>query len=126
MLIFAESGEFPARSSIDGEKMRHEEFKIGMEFTAAGSLSGRWRCTDVGTRAIVAIQIEPGNDPSWCDGPPYAVAEFVFDEDDFPACNRARSPDVAPNRDRPCSPNTLPRKTRAIWASSSTTKIRCD
>jgi hypothetical protein len=68
--------------------MRHEEFKIGMEFTAAGSLSGRWRCTDVGTRAIVAIQIEPGNDPSWCDGPPYAVAEFVFDEDDIVACNK--------------------------------------
>jgi hypothetical protein len=68
--------------------MRHEEFKIGMEFTAAGSLSGRWRCTDVGTRAIVAIQIEPGKDTSWCDGPPYAVAEFVFDEDDIVACNK--------------------------------------
>ena len=66
--------------------MRHEEFKIGMEFTTAGSLSGHWRCTDVGTRAIVAIQIEPGNDPSWCDGPPYAVAELVFDEDDIVAC----------------------------------------
>ena len=68
--------------------MRHEEFKIGMEFTADGSLSGRWRCTDVGTRAIVAIQLEPGNDPSWCDGPPYAVAEFVFDEDDIVACKK--------------------------------------
>ena len=69
MLIFAESGEFPARSSIDGEEMRHEEFKIG-------------------TRVIVAIQIEPGNDPSWCNGPPYAVAEFVFDEDDIVACKK--------------------------------------
>ena len=69
-----------------GKDMRHEEFKIGMEFTTAGSPSGRWRCTDVGTRAIVAIQIEPGNDPSWCDGPPYAVAELVFDEDDIVAC----------------------------------------
>ena len=68
--------------------MRHEEFKIGMEFTAAGSLSGRWRCTDVGTRAIVAIQIEPGKNPSWCDGPPYSVAEFVFDEDDIVACKK--------------------------------------
>ena len=87
MLIFAESGEFPARSSIDGEEMRHEEFKIGMEFTTAGGLS-RWRCTDVGTRVIVAIQIEPGNDPSWCNGPPYAVAEFVFDEDDIVACKK--------------------------------------
>ena len=67
--------------------MRHEEFKIGMEFTTAGGLS-RWRCTDIGTRVIVAIQIEPGKDPSWYNGPPYAVAEFVFDEDDIVACKK--------------------------------------
>jgi hypothetical protein len=73
--------------------MRYEEFKIGMEFTTAGGLSGRWRCTDVGTRAIVAIQIEPGNDPSWCNGPPYAVAEFVFDEDDIVACKKCERND---------------------------------
>ena len=70
------------------KEMRHEEFKIGMEFTADGSLSGRWRCTDVGTRAIVAIQLEADNDPSWCDGPPYAVAELVFDEDDIVTCKK--------------------------------------
>jgi hypothetical protein len=67
--------------------MRHEEFKIGMEFTSAGGLA-RWRCTDIGTRVIAAIEIEPGKDPSWYNGPPYAVAEIVFDEDDIVACKK--------------------------------------
>ncbi len=26
------------------------------------------------------------NDPSWFNGPPYAVAECVFDEDDIEGC----------------------------------------
>ena len=51
--------------------MRHDEFKIGLEFTTADGLS-RWRCTDVGTRVIVAIEFEPDNkDPSWYNGPLY-------------------------------------------------------
>jgi hypothetical protein len=37
---------------------------------------------------IVAIEIVPGQDPSWYNGPPYAVAEVVFDENDFPACKK--------------------------------------
>jgi hypothetical protein len=67
--------------------MRHEEFKIGMEFTTADGLA-RWRCTDIGTRVIVAIEIVPGEDPSCYNGPPYAVAEIVFDEDDIVACKK--------------------------------------
>lgn len=78
--------------------MRHGEFKVGIEFRCAGRL---WRCTDVGTRVIVAISLEPHevtslvagqeqrhttNDPSWLSGPPYAVVEQVFDETDIPAC----------------------------------------
>ena len=35
--------------------MRHDEFKIGMEFYCG---SKRWRCTDVGSRVIAAICIE--------------------------------------------------------------------
>ena len=87
--------------------MQHSEFVIGMEFICGES---RWRCTDVGTRVIVAISLEPAlittvtppsgtqprltrqsvsADPSWLNGPPYAVAEIVFDELDFPACQVA-------------------------------------
>jgi hypothetical protein len=61
-------------------------------------------CTDVGTRTVVAIRIdrvEVGCDvperrralsraaaeaEGWFDGPPFAVAESVFDEDDQQIC----------------------------------------
>jgi len=36
--------------------MRHEEFRIGMEFWCGGR---RWRCTDVGTRVVVGVFLEP-------------------------------------------------------------------
>lgn len=78
--------------------LEHAEFFIGREFWTE---SGRWRCTDVGTRTICAISLEPrqvatlhadgtttrvlAEDPSWLSGPPYAVPEMVFDETDFGA-----------------------------------------
>ena len=36
--------------------MKHSDFHIGTEFFTA---AGKWRCTDVGTRVIVAISLEP-------------------------------------------------------------------
>ncbi len=80
--------------------MRHGDFSIGMEFMTD---TGQWRCTDIGTRTITAIKIsevqvthraDDGQltsevvctDPSWFNGPPYAVAESVFDEDSMVAC----------------------------------------
>lgn len=78
--------------------MRRSEFIIGQEFWCGGK---RWRCTDIGTRVIVAICLEPHevvtlvrsehseaprqerhitDDPSWHVGPPYAIEECVFDE----------------------------------------------
>jgi hypothetical protein len=43
--------------------------------------------TDIGTRTIVAVRITEKEkaDPSWLNGPPYAIAEIVFDENDFEA-----------------------------------------
>jgi len=64
--------------------MNHADFFIGREFMTG---SGAWRCTDIGTRVIVAIRIDDHpDDPSWYNGPPYAVAEHVFDEDDQQGC----------------------------------------
>jgi len=63
--------------------MAHQDFQIGIEFTTA---SGRWRCTDVGTRTIIAIKISDYEDTSWFNGPPYAVVEHAFDEYDLPGC----------------------------------------
>lgn len=86
--------------------MEHSEFKIGETFWVG---TQQWRCTDIGTRTIVAIRVDRvevgSNKPElrrslsrseaeaegWFDGPPYAVAESVFDEYDIEAC--ALSPD---------------------------------
>ncbi len=82
--------------------MKHEDFSIGLEFYTA---TGKWSCTDIGTRTIVAIQIDKvtvteidsakgtiservvTDDQSWFNGPPYAVAESVFDELSLTGCS---------------------------------------
>jgi hypothetical protein len=90
--------------------MRHEEFRIGMEFWGGGR---RWRCTDIGTRVVVGVCLEPHEvvtvtgkvdesgttttrtiaaDDSWIAGPPYAVPEEVFDE--YSLDVRSLSPDA--------------------------------
>lgn len=84
--------------------MTLDQFAIGMEFSCGGR---RWRCTDIGTRTIAAIRVDAveamrrqiGGEPQprpldgaeavaegWFNGPPYAVAEIVFDEDDQTVC----------------------------------------
>jgi len=89
--------------------MQKEEFDIGCEFYCGGR---RWRCTDIGTRVVIAICLEPhvvtrldmddsrpskrklskalSDDPDWLTGPPYKVAECVFDEYDLAACTRSK------------------------------------
>ena len=86
--------------------MKHEEFRIGEEFWCGDH---KWRCTDIGTRVVVAIRLGPHeiavatpgdknpaelniqhkitDDPSWLNGPPYAVAEHIFDEDSIECCS---------------------------------------
>ena len=66
-----------------------------------------WRCTDIGTRIIVVIridQVQVGGSPAlrrslsgaeaaaegWFSGPPYAVVESVFDENDIEIAHRGR------------------------------------
>jgi len=85
--------------------MKHSDFQIGTVFFTAG---GKWCCTDVGTRTIAAINIgkvtavtssaggenrttrilneEQAKKEGWFDGPPYAVAERLFDESDIEGC----------------------------------------
>ena len=84
--------------------MKHREFLIGVEFWCGDH---RWRCTDVGSRTIAAISLEPqelveisnaggdapfgrlyiSSDPSWLLGPPYKAAEVLFDEYDIEGCS---------------------------------------
>jgi hypothetical protein len=88
--------------------MKLADFRIGQEFYCAGK---RWRCTDVGSRVVVAICLEPHevvsitdtdpsarrdcrhvtDEPPWFDGPPFAVIEEVFDEHSIQACSLAPS-----------------------------------
>ena len=81
--------------------MNHSDFIIGGTFWCADR---QWRCTDIGGRVIVAMRIdsvEVGSDTpalrrtlsggeaeaeGWFNGPPYAVAETVFDEDSMEGC----------------------------------------
>lgn len=61
--------------------------KIGQEFDHP-STGERWRVTDVGTRTFLAIKVSDSKtvaDPSWLNGPPYAVVEHVWDETDYGA-----------------------------------------
>ena len=64
--------------------MKHSEFRIGTEFRT--SSYRKWRCTDVGARTIVCIEIDNREDQTWFEGPPYAVKEIVFDEYDQAGC----------------------------------------
>lgn len=61
------------------------DIRIGDHFRCGGQV---WICTDVGTRVIVAIEDKDG----WTSGPPYALAETVFDENDLPACELINEP----------------------------------
>jgi hypothetical protein len=92
--------------------MKHEDFRIGTESWCGGR---RWRCTDVGRRVVVGVCLKPhevvtvtakgvesggstttprtARDESWLAGPPYAVAEEVFDEYSIGACSRVRDGD---------------------------------
>jgi hypothetical protein len=55
---------------------------IGQPFFMYGR---RFLCTDKGSRVLVGVEIDERveSDPSWLAGPPYALAEIVFDEDDL-------------------------------------------
>jgi hypothetical protein len=82
--------------------MEHSEFEIGEEFWCSGR---QWRFTDISTRTIVAMRldhVEVGSEvperyrilsraeaeaEGWFNGPPYAVAERVFDEYDMEGCS---------------------------------------
>ena len=75
--------------------MRHEAFQIGLEFECGGQ---RWRCTDLGTRTVIAIALEHPEDPSWYNGPPYAVVETVLTNTTWKRASRLRmTPKFAEN-----------------------------
>jgi len=63
--------------------MKKEDFELGKEFYTA---TGKWRCTDIGTRVTVAIHLNQ-EEPMNYNGPPYSIPENVFDEYDVEGCS---------------------------------------
>jgi hypothetical protein len=63
--------------------MKKENFEIGQDFYTT---TGKWRCTDIGTRVVVAIYLNQ-EDPRNYNGPPYSIPETVFDEYDMEGCS---------------------------------------
>jgi hypothetical protein len=72
--------------------MKHSDFTIGCEFHTA---TGKWRCTDIGTRIIVAIKLDQ-DDPRNYNGPPYGIVEHVFDEEDIACADTVMADDPIP------------------------------
>ena len=91
--------------------MKHSDFKIGAVFNSC--TGQRWRCTDVGSRTILAIELKPELDSSWFVGPPYAVVEVPFDENDMDGVYRNDNEaiqdaiDAADNSAHPGFPNDV-------------------
>ena len=104
------SGSGACRATIgEGllDQMELRDFVIGETFWTH---TGAFRCTDIGTRVVVAVQLGPrvigraerldgelqitkriDDDPSWLNGPPYAVEEVVFDENELLGCFRTEA-----------------------------------
>jgi hypothetical protein len=84
--------------------MKLSDFKVGTEFVHRQKT---FRCTDVGSRVVIAIclsevtQTQTRNvggkvvkeqvavlnpDASWFEGPPYGIPERAFNERELPEC----------------------------------------
>jgi hypothetical protein len=96
--------------------MELSDFAIGETFWTH---VGAFRCTDVGTRVVVAVKLGPreigraekgdgelritkriDDDASWLNGPPYAVEEVVFDENELLSCFRTEAELLADGEDK--------------------------
>ena len=76
------------RDFVKAEPPRYPQLQLGQEFINP-STGHRWRVTDLGTRTFLAVDVTSAaslypSDPSWLNGPPYAVPEVTWDEYDFP------------------------------------------
>jgi hypothetical protein len=87
--------------------MELSDFAIGETFWTP---AGAFRCTDIGTRVVVAVKLGPpevsraesvdgelritkqiDHDASWLNGPPYNVEEVIFDANGLLGCFRTEA-----------------------------------
>lgn len=73
---------------------RGDHLHPDLRWLAIGSLfvcaDRYWFVTDIGRRTFTGVKVDGKalEDPRWLAGPPFALAETVFDEDDFEAISR--------------------------------------
>jgi hypothetical protein len=84
MMAMSLSNRAKTKARFKPRGMKPSDFKIGLEFWMSGS---RWRCTDVGSRVVVAIKLDQYDDPIWYSGPSYKVGEHSLDEYDLMVCS---------------------------------------
>ncbi|CAE6793501.1 hypothetical protein R70006_04960 [Paraburkholderia domus] len=99
--------------------MKLSDFAIGTEFET--STGQRWRCTDVGSRTILAIEVKPDLDESWLTGPPYIVDEIPFDQRDMSGAFRTVSEAVDDSLQHSAHPN-FPNEVVSVFARARLTK----
>jgi len=63
--------------------MKLSEFEKGKVFICDNR---QWVVTDIGSRVVIAIAAREG----WMRGPPYALGEMVFDEEDQLVCSQTK------------------------------------
>ena len=68
-------------SSRENKEMKLSEFEKGKVFICD---KRPWLVTDIGSRVVIAIAVREG----WMNGPPYALSEMVFDEEDQLGCSQ--------------------------------------
>jgi uncharacterized protein (DUF4415 family) len=69
--------------------MKHSDFVVGQEFWTGAR---KWRCTDVCSQFIAAIELRYGDDPSEYIGPPYKVPDYAFGHAHITKCQKRPSP----------------------------------
>jgi len=53
--------------------LKYQDYKISEVFYTN---AGKWRCTDIGTRVVIAISLNQKDKRNY-NGPPYSVQEIV-------------------------------------------------
>ncbi|WP_175486181.1 hypothetical protein [Lysobacter sp. yr284] len=93
--------------------MRLEDFDLGTVFFS--TTGQRWRCTDVGRRTILAIELGEDLHEDWTVGPPYVIPEVPFDEIGIAAAYRSAEEsirDALEGANRDSHPGY---STQAVW-----------
>ena len=121
--------------------MELSDFAIGETFWTH---AGAFRCTDIGTRVVVAVKLGPreisraesvdgelritkriDDDPSWLNGPPDAVEELVFDENELVGCFRSEAELLGDGEDNDRGRRFQSRKVTLVCLCATEIAYRC-